>query len=146
MARIVKCSRIEALILVRLLIQWKPQSTLLTPYFPFSRRLQNGWDEACKSLAFITLFWFIHNLTSSLSLNFLFPVPLLTHVTKMRLALSLSLCLVLITQVLSQELTTFWYEYIAKQGVAPYNAQGSPYQVYRNVKDFGAKGNKSISF
>ena len=58
----------------------------------------------------------------------------------MRLALLLPLCLVLVTQVLGQELTTFWYEYIAKQGVAPYNPQGSAYQVYRNVKDFGAKG------
>ena len=58
----------------------------------------------------------------------------------MRFAFSLSLCLALVTQVLAQELSTFWYEFIAKQGVAPYNPQGSAYQVYRNVKTFGAKG------
>jgi hypothetical protein len=58
----------------------------------------------------------------------------------MRFASSLSICLALVTGVLSQELTTFWYESIAKQGKAPYNSQGSAYQVYRNVKDFGAKG------
>ncbi|KAJ8071726.1 hypothetical protein OCU04_002042 [Sclerotinia nivalis] len=35
----------------------------------------------------------------------------------------------------------YWYETIAHQGVAPYNPQGSAYQVFRNVKDFGATGN-----
>lgn len=59
----------------------------------------------------------------------------------MRLAVSLTICLALVTQVLAQtELVSFWYEWIAKQGVAPYNPQGSAYQVYRNVKSFGAKG------
>lgn len=35
---------------------------------------------------------------------------------------------------------SYWLESIAHQGIAPYNAQGSAYQVFRNVKDFGAKG------
>jgi glucan 1,3-beta-glucosidase len=35
---------------------------------------------------------------------------------------------------------TYWYETIAHQGVAPYNPQGSAYQVFRNVKSFGATG------
>ncbi|KAF7887027.1 uncharacterized protein EAF02_003674 [Botrytis sinoallii] len=35
----------------------------------------------------------------------------------------------------------YWYETIAHQGVAPYNPQGTAYQVFRNVKDFGATGN-----
>jgi glucan 1,3-beta-glucosidase len=62
----------------------------------------------------------------------------------MKITRLLSLILVLISQVvLAQELSTFWYEYIVKQGVGPYNPQGSAYQVYRNVKSFGAKG---ISF
>lgn len=34
--------------------------------------------------------------------------------------------------------STYWYENIAKQGVAPFAPSG--YTVYRNVKDFGAKG------
>lgn len=34
----------------------------------------------------------------------------------------------------------YWYETIAHQGVAPYNPQGTAYQVFRNVKDFGATG------
>lgn len=34
--------------------------------------------------------------------------------------------------------STYWYENIAHQGVAPFAPSG--YTVYRNVKDFGAKG------
>lgn len=34
--------------------------------------------------------------------------------------------------------TPYWYEAIEKQGVAPQTAAG--YAVFRNVKDFGAKG------
>ncbi|KAH6665999.1 pectate lyase superfamily protein-domain-containing protein [Halenospora varia] len=48
-----------------------------------------------------------------------------------------SLFLGFASQVLGQ---SYWYETISKQGKAPYNPQGSAYQVYRNVKDFGAKG------
>jgi glucan 1,3-beta-glucosidase len=33
----------------------------------------------------------------------------------------------------------FWMEDISHQGVAPYHSD-SDYQVFRNVKDFGAKG------
>jgi glucan 1,3-beta-glucosidase len=58
----------------------------------------------------------------------------------MRIILSLYVCFGLVAQVLSQNLVSYWYEWIAKQGVAPYNSQGSAYQVYRNVKTFGAKG------
>jgi glucan 1,3-beta-glucosidase len=55
----------------------------------------------------------------------------------MKLSLRLTACLGLVSQVLAQ---TYWYESIAHQGVAPYNPQGSAYQVFRNVKSFGAKG------
>ncbi|TMW66274.1 hypothetical protein Poli38472_004039 [Pythium oligandrum] len=34
----------------------------------------------------------------------------------------------------------YWLEDIAHSGVAPYHANGEAYQVFRNVKDFGAKG------
>lgn len=34
--------------------------------------------------------------------------------------------------------SSYWYENIAKQGIAPFAPSG--YTVYRNVKDFGAKG------
>ncbi|KIP08169.1 glycoside hydrolase family 55 protein [Phlebiopsis gigantea 11061_1 CR5-6] len=34
----------------------------------------------------------------------------------------------------------FWLENIAHQGTAPLNSDASTYQVFRNVKDFGAKG------
>ncbi|PQE29297.1 putative beta-13 exoglucanase precursor protein [Rutstroemia sp. NJR-2017a BBW] len=50
---------------------------------------------------------------------------------------TLLLCLSLASQCLGQ---AYWYETITKQGVAPYNPQGASYQVFRNVKDFGAKG------
>lgn len=49
----------------------------------------------------------------------------------------LLVCLGLVAQTFGQ---AYWYETISKQGKAPYNAQGAAYQVYRNVKDFGAKG------
>jgi glucan 1,3-beta-glucosidase len=34
--------------------------------------------------------------------------------------------------------STYWYENIAHQGIAPFAPSG--YQVYRNVKNFGAVG------
>ncbi|EKM55463.1 glycoside hydrolase family 55 protein [Phanerochaete carnosa HHB-10118-sp] len=34
----------------------------------------------------------------------------------------------------------FWLENIKHQGTAPFNSDASTYQVFRNVKDFGAKG------
>jgi glucan 1,3-beta-glucosidase len=55
----------------------------------------------------------------------------------MKFALLLSICLGLVAEVVAQ---SYWYEWIAHRGLAPYNAQGSAYQVYRNVKTFGAKG------
>lgn len=36
--------------------------------------------------------------------------------------------------------SSFWLENIAHQGRAAFNANPSGYQVFRNVKDFGAKG------
>jgi glucan 1,3-beta-glucosidase len=38
---------------------------------------------------------------------------------------------------------SYWLESIDHQGVAPYAPDG--YEVFRNVKDFGAKGMKSTS-
>ena len=55
----------------------------------------------------------------------------------MKLSLGVSVSLSLVAQVFAQ---TYWYESIAHQGVAPYNPQGSGYQVFRNVKSFGARG------
>jgi hypothetical protein len=34
----------------------------------------------------------------------------------------------------------YWLEHIVHQGVAAFNEDPGGYQVYRNVKDFGAKG------
>ncbi|KAG6845237.1 hypothetical protein H0H87_012229 [Tephrocybe sp. NHM501043] len=34
----------------------------------------------------------------------------------------------------------YWLESIKHQGIAAYNSNPSGYQVFRNVKDFGAKG------
>lgn len=55
----------------------------------------------------------------------------------MKFTLSLSICLCLVADVLAQ---SYWYEWITHQGVAPYNSQGSAYQVYRDVTKFGAVG------
>ena len=55
----------------------------------------------------------------------------------MKFSLVLSTCLSLVADTFAQ---TYWYETISHQGVAPYNPQGTAYQVYRNVKSFGAKG------
>ena len=35
---------------------------------------------------------------------------------------------------------TYWLENIKHQGIAPFNPSPGTYQVFRNVKDFGAKG------
>ncbi|KAF1347408.1 pectin lyase-like protein [Lizonia empirigonia] len=34
----------------------------------------------------------------------------------------------------------YWFESIQRQGVAPYNANKDAYKIFRNVKDYGAKG------
>lgn len=39
---------------------------------------------------------------------------------------------------IAERASSYWYENIAHQGVAPFAPSG--YTVYRNVKDFGAKG------
>lgn len=41
-------------------------------------------------------------------------------------------------QVHSDAATTYWYEQIAHQGISAFGPSG--YAVYRNVKDYGAKG------
>lgn len=38
---------------------------------------------------------------------------------------------------------TFWLSRIARQGTSPFLSDSSEYVVYRNVKDFGAKGDGS---
>ena len=37
----------------------------------------------------------------------------------------------------------FWIETIKHQGTSPFNPHPSSYKIFRNVKDFGAKGAKS---
>jgi glucan 1,3-beta-glucosidase len=61
----------------------------------------------------------------------------------MKLAFSYLIFIGLAAEVLGQ---SYWYEWIAHRGVAPYNSQGTAYQVYRNVKDFGAKGSFLSAF
>ena len=39
--------------------------------------------------------------------------------------------------------TPYWYETIAHQGISAFGPRG--YQVFRNVKDYGAKGSFDIS-
>lgn len=41
---------------------------------------------------------------------------------------------------------TFWMENIKHQGIAPFNPSPGSYQVFRNVKDFGAKGMPSTEY
>jgi hypothetical protein len=41
--------------------------------------------------------------------------------------------------------TPYWLEQIKHQGVAAFNPSPGTYQVFRNVKDFGAKGELSNS-
>lgn len=36
--------------------------------------------------------------------------------------------------------TSYWFEDIKHQGVAAFNPNSASYQVFRNVRDFGAKG------
>jgi hypothetical protein len=38
----------------------------------------------------------------------------------------------------------YWFEHIKHQGVAAFNSKPNEYQVYRNVKDFGAKGKSEL--
>jgi hypothetical protein len=42
------------------------------------------------------------------------------------------------TYISKRETTPYWYETIAHQGISAFGPAG--YQVYRNVKDYGAKG------
>ena len=48
-----------------------------------------------------------------------------------------------LTSSITERASSYWYENIAKQGIAPYGPSG--YKVFRNVKDFGAKGLCSLS-
>jgi glucan 1,3-beta-glucosidase len=43
------------------------------------------------------------------------------------------------THISKRQSTPYWYENIAHQGISAFGPSG--YQVYRNVKDYGAKGN-----
>lgn len=36
--------------------------------------------------------------------------------------------------------SNYWVSSIKRQGIAPFNGGGADYKVFRNVKDFGAKG------
>ncbi|CAL3973290.1 unnamed protein product [Diplocarpon coronariae] len=58
----------------------------------------------------------------------------------MKSIFSLLFCFCLVPQGFGHDGKSFWLEWITKRGVAPFNASPSTYQVYRNVKNFGAKG------
>lgn len=40
--------------------------------------------------------------------------------------------------------TGYWFSSIRHQGTAPYSVNSSSYVVYRNVKDYGAKGKAKL--
>lgn len=40
---------------------------------------------------------------------------------------------------------SYWYEAIAHQGISAFNDNPATYKVYRNVKDYGAKGYDELS-
>jgi glucan 1,3-beta-glucosidase len=48
--------------------------------------------------------------------------------------------LLLIFAVLCGAQAKFWVEEIDHLGISPYHPEGSSYQIFRNVKDFGAIG------
>ncbi|KAJ8060718.1 hypothetical protein OCU04_011023 [Sclerotinia nivalis] len=45
-----------------------------------------------------------------------------------------------ITTTTNTSASSYWLEEISHQGLAPFNSNDTSYQVFRNVKDFGAKG------
>lgn len=56
-----------------------------------------------------------------------------------------STCSTPITQGTAGPNDPFWMQNIQHQGLAAYNSNPGSYQVFRNVKDFGAKGDVSDS-
>jgi len=85
-----------------------------------------------------------------LSLNLLFKsvTPILTSTTTIQLA-SVKGSLAIngpfgkfdnVTTTSNSSAPSYWLEDIAHQGLAPFNFNDTSYQVFRNVKDFGAKG------
>ncbi|TEY82442.1 hypothetical protein BOTCAL_0029g00310 [Botryotinia calthae] len=85
-----------------------------------------------------------------LSLNLLFKsvTPILTSTTTIQLA-SVKGSLAItgafgkfdnVTATSNSSAPSYWLEDIAHQGLAPFNFNDTSYQVFRNVKDFGAKG------
>ena len=40
----------------------------------------------------------------------------------------------------NSQVSSYWYEQVTHDGISPFIADNATYQVYRNVKDFGAKG------
>lgn len=40
---------------------------------------------------------------------------------------------------------SYWYESIAHQGISAFNINRATYKVYRNVKDYGAKGYEQLT-
>ncbi|EZF32283.1 hypothetical protein H109_00915 [Trichophyton interdigitale MR816] len=46
-------------------------------------------------------------------------------------------------QTPNTQASSYWLSTIKRQGIAPFNGGGASYKVFRNVKDFGAKGDGS---
>ncbi|EFR04093.1 hypothetical protein MGYG_07100 [Nannizzia gypsea CBS 118893] len=47
------------------------------------------------------------------------------------------------SQTPNTQASSYWLSSIKRQGIAPFNGGGAGYKVFRNVKDFGAKGDGS---
>ncbi|KAJ3557789.1 hypothetical protein NM688_g1277 [Phlebia brevispora] len=70
---------------------------------------------------------------------FLAALGILAHATPLASALG-SQCSAPLGSGAAAPGDPFWMQNIQHQGVAPFNSDASTYQVFRNVKDFGAKG------
>lgn len=58
----------------------------------------------------------------------------------MKFLLSFLFCFGLVAEGLAHDGKSYWYEWIAHRGLAPYSKEGAAYPVYRNVMTYGAKG------
>ena len=70
----------------------------------------------------------------------LFSIALVVLASVMRVTSLGSTCSAPVTTGTAGPNDPFWLQNIKHQGLAAFNSDPSGYQVFRNVKDFGAKG------